>query len=121
MQSFGRSGATAGDERKLLVSAAIDLMHVLGNASTALARLPASPSVDGVNAGMSFTMLRGVEPLLPGAVERALLTERARDLAATDVGLGDAAARALGRAVASLTGWSGPARPGHGPAHGHAR
>jgi hypothetical protein len=88
VQSFGRSGPAATDDQKTLVSAAIGLMHVLADASTALARLPASLEREGVNAGMSFTMLRGVEPLLPGPVERRLLAERARDLVAADVNIG---------------------------------
>lgn len=43
-------------------------------------KLPASPSVTGVNAGMSFTMLRGIEPLLKSSEEhvfREQLTELA--------------------------------------------
>ena len=58
VQSFGRTGVSALDEQKVLVSAAIGLMHVLGDASTRLARLPASSTLTSVNAGMSFTMLR---------------------------------------------------------------
>jgi hypothetical protein len=80
IQCFSRPAAEGRDAQKLLMSAAIDLMHVLGEASTALARLPASSHSDGVNAGMTFTMLRGVEPLPVGAVEKRLLSERARAL-----------------------------------------
>ena len=106
VQSFGRTGAATLDEQKVLVSAAIGLMHVLGDASTRLARLPASSSLADVNAGMSFTMLRGVEPLLSGAVERALLIERVEALVGADVELGDGAARALKLAAATLTAWT---------------
>ncbi len=106
VQSFGRSGPTATDEQRTLVSAAIGLMHVLGDASTNLARLPASPAYEGINAGMSFTMLRGVEPLLLGSVERRLLSERARDLLAANAGIGDPARQALTQAANILAQWN---------------
>ncbi|WP_043840414.1 ferritin-like domain-containing protein [Muricoccus aerilatus] len=81
VQSFGRAGEEAATQQKTLISAAIELMHTLAGASDQLARLPASLSTPGVNAGMSFTMLRGVEPLLDGRVEEQLVRERMRDLA----------------------------------------
>lgn len=81
VQCFGRSGPNRGAEQQTLMSAAIELMHVLGEASSRLARLPASEGDADVHAGMTFTMLRGVEPLLPGDAERRLLVERAADLA----------------------------------------
>lgn len=109
VQSFGRTGTAAFDEQKVLVSAAIGLMHVLGDASTRLARLPASSSLTNVNAGMSFTMLRGVEPLLSGAVERTLLIERVDTLVGANVELGDGAAHALKLAARSLSAWTATA------------
>ena len=102
VQSFGRAGAAAQAEQKALVSAAIDLMHVLGDVSTRLARLPASTSAD-VHAGMSFTMLRGVEPLLPGAIERLLLNERIAGLVRSRIEIGTAARAALTRASETLS------------------
>ena len=81
VQCFGRSSPNCGAEQKTLMTAAIELMHVIGEASSRLARLPASESDPDVHAGMTFTMLRGVEPLLPGDAERRLLVERAADLA----------------------------------------
>ena len=81
VQSFGRGGPDPSAEQKTLVSAAIELMHVVARASDGLARLPASPSAPGVNAGMSFTMLRGVEPLLDGRVEGQLIREQLQGLA----------------------------------------
>jgi hypothetical protein len=80
VQCFGRSGANREREQQRLMSAAIALMHVLGDASSQLARLPASAADHAAHAGMTFTMLRGVEPLLPGGAERRLLLERAADL-----------------------------------------
>jgi hypothetical protein len=81
VQSFGRTGSEPAREQKTLISAAITLMHTLAGASDQLTRLPASSSKPGVNAGMSFTMLRGVEPLLDGRVEEQLIREQMRDLA----------------------------------------
>jgi hypothetical protein len=81
VQCFGRTGANAEQSQKLLMSAAIELMHVLGEASTELARLPASNGDRNVHAGMTFTMLRGVEPLPTGRVERQILQERVAALA----------------------------------------
>lgn len=105
IQCFGRSGDAVQAQQKILVSAAIDLMHVLGDASTRLARLPARVDDPAVHAGMTFTMLRSVEPLLPGDVERHLLRERAADLvrASAGLGLGDGARKACGRALAALS------------------
>jgi hypothetical protein len=80
VQSFGRGGSDPSAEQKTLTSAAIQLMHVVARASDSLARLPASPSTPGVNAGMSFTMLRGVEPLLDGRVEEQLIREQLQGL-----------------------------------------
>lgn len=77
VQCFSRPVGGGSSEQKLLMSAGIELMHVLAEAATSLARSPASERAEGTNAGMTFTMLRGVEPLLPGAVEKRLLLERA--------------------------------------------
>jgi hypothetical protein len=81
VQSFGRGGSDPSAEQKTLTSAAIELMQVVARASESLARLPASPSAPGVNAGMSFTMLRGIEPLLDGRVEGQLIREQLQGLA----------------------------------------
>ncbi len=81
VQCFGREPADALARQKRLFGAAIELMHVVGAASEALARLPASAAdAPRVNAGMSFTMLRGVEPLL-GHAEEVLLAEQLGELA----------------------------------------
>jgi hypothetical protein len=81
VQCFGRSGPNRLEEQKLLMSVAIQLMHLVGDSSAALARLPASATEPDVHAGMTFTMLRGIEPLLTGDAERHMLVERAADLA----------------------------------------
>lgn len=76
-QMFGRADKTM---KELLVAAAFSLMHAMAEPSDRLVRLPAN-SAPGVNAGMSFTMLRGVEPLLQGPSEALRLTEQAAALA----------------------------------------
>ncbi len=76
VQSFGRRGDLAAEDRAAIFAVSFQLMHVVGAAATALARLPASPGLPNVNAGMTFTMLRGVEPLLSGRVEQTLICER---------------------------------------------
>ena len=101
VQCFGRSGPDRLAQQKTLMSAAIDLMHVLGDASTALARLPASQD-DAVHAGMSFTMLRGVEPLLEGRVEKHVLCERTSALAVAARALGNQMIPGLERAAQTL-------------------
>jgi hypothetical protein len=100
-QCFGRSGADAQTSQGALMAAAIELMHALGEASTALARLPATAEAPGTHAGMTFTMLRGVEPL-PVSVERCVLQERVAALAGTRCDLPDFARQAIARASEKL-------------------
>lgn len=102
IQCFGRPGADVLPQQKCLISAAIDLMHVLGDAATAVARLPAATEGGAPNAGMTFTMLRGVEPLLFGDIERCLLSERAADLLRASDRAGVKATEALSRVSAAL-------------------
>lgn len=80
VQCFGRTGSDRGAQQQALMSAALELMHVVSDASSRLARLPATMGEQSPHAGMTFTMLRGVEPLLCGEPERRLLCERATDL-----------------------------------------
>lgn len=80
VQAFGRTGADAAKAKEQHIGAAIGLMHVLAEAATALASMPASAECPGTNAGLSFTMLRGVEPFFGGAAERALIAERLKEL-----------------------------------------
>ncbi|TRW14285.1 ferritin-like domain-containing protein [Glacieibacterium frigidum] len=103
VQCFGR-GAAAEKAQGALMSAAIELMHVLGEASTALARLPAAADGDHGNAGMTFTMLRGVEPI-PVRVERAILRERVAALSGTRCNLSARARTALEQAAGYLASY----------------
>jgi hypothetical protein len=103
VQCFGRAGDDAERSQRALMAAAIELMHILGEASTALARLPASSVEGGVHAGMTFTMLRGVEPLLSGRVERHILRERMAALNGSHCDLSDRARQAMVRAADHLS------------------
>jgi hypothetical protein len=82
VQAFARPGEDTALEQKQLMRTAFGLMHVLAAASDELARLPAARDAPGIHAGMSFTMLRGVEPLLFGEVEKCVLAEQLSALAA---------------------------------------
>jgi len=66
--------------KEKLVSAAFDLMHLLGAISKMIAKLPASENFPGINAGMTFTMLRGIEPYSNGSAEIVLIQERLKQL-----------------------------------------
>lgn len=79
VQAFNRSGTDTQARQSVMIEVAIELMHALALVGTALTRLPASRDAMPT-AGLSFTMLRGVEPLTPEA-ERALLLERLSELA----------------------------------------
>ena len=103
VQSFGRQGLERRAQQERLISAAIDLMHVLAEVSDALARTPASSGTPGVNAGMSFTMLRGIEPLLPGVAEQQLLAERLKALARSARGLHLRSGKALSKLASGFS------------------
>lgn len=80
VQVFGREGADAEREQARYFEIAIELMHILAAGATELVELPASAQHPGTTAGMSFTMLRGVEPFLQGSAEQVLLEERLSEL-----------------------------------------
>jgi hypothetical protein len=79
-QACGRPRGYTVD-RKLLIDAAIDVMQALTPVAVHLTHIPASESVPGVNAGLTFAMLRNVIPLAVGPGEWRVLGERARELA----------------------------------------
>jgi hypothetical protein len=80
VQSFAATDAAKKALAAEFLAAAIDLMHVLARVATSLPRLRASPNHPHVNAGMTFTMLRSVEPIFAGESERRLPAERLREL-----------------------------------------
>jgi hypothetical protein len=79
-QAYGRAAPAAKDQR-ILVEAAMQLMHALAAVGEHLTTLPASVTAPGVNAGVSFTMLRATEPLAEGPGEWRVLAERFHELA----------------------------------------
>ena len=105
LQAFGRQGPSASAVQRGYIGAAIDLMHVMGRVCAALTTLPASPARPGLNAGMSFTMLRSVEPFFAGEAERQLVAERLTELrhGARAVGRILPALKDLEAAVAAIT------------------
>lgn len=80
VQAYGRRGPSGEEEQRHLIGTAIGLMHVLAATATTLVSMPASESHPGINAGMSFTMLRGVEPFPSGTAESKLIQERLQEL-----------------------------------------
>ena len=79
VQAYGRE--RGGTAKRQLVDTAIDLMMILGEIGPHLASLPASHSHPGVNAGVTFSMLRDVARLPEGAGERRIIAERFVDIA----------------------------------------
>ena len=79
VQSYGRE--RGGTAKRQLVDSAIDLMMILSEIGPHLASLPASATLPGVNAGVTFSMLRDVARLPEGANERRIIAERFVDLA----------------------------------------
>jgi hypothetical protein len=82
VQGFGREGAAAAVIQRRYIDAAIGLMPVLSRVGSALVSMPASADRPEVHAGMTFTMLRSVEPFFFGGIERALMQERLGELQA---------------------------------------
>ncbi len=79
VQSYGRE--RGGTAKRQLVDTAIDLMMILAEIGPHLASLPASHAHPGVNAGVTFSMLRDVARLPEGANERRIIAERFIDMA----------------------------------------
>ncbi len=63
------------------VGTAIDLMELLPPVAEYLASLPASPHHHGVNAGITFTMLRDIAKVPRGPGEKRMMAERVAELA----------------------------------------
>ncbi|MEJ0011554.1 MAG: ferritin-like domain-containing protein [Bauldia sp.] len=80
VQSYGR---TADDQaaKKMYLDAAIDLMFVLTEIGPYLASLPAGKAHPGVNAGVTFTMLRDFARLPRGPGEARMIAERFIEMA----------------------------------------
>jgi CDGSH-type Zn-finger protein/uncharacterized Fe-S cluster protein YjdI len=79
VQAYGR-GSEDTEGKRLFVGAAIDLMELLPTTAEHLASLPASPHHPGVNAGITFTMLRDIAKVPRGPGERRMMAERIAEL-----------------------------------------
>ncbi len=80
VQSYGRAADDA-DNKRLFVTLARELMSILTPVCEHLASLPASESAPGVNAGMTFTMLRDVARVPEGRAEMRMMSERMEEMA----------------------------------------
>jgi hypothetical protein len=110
-QTFG--GAADEAEQAVLMRASVELMEALGAVATALARMPANPAHEGINAGITFAVPRNLGYRPARAKARALFLERVRELAAgaerTLRGeTAEKALRRLGNAVSLLDGSKRP-------------
>jgi hypothetical protein len=83
-QAWGRSAGSAGSSgtQSQLLDAAIGLMQVCGAVAAHLATMPASRSTPGINAGISFTVMRATATWQEGPAEFAMLRERMHELRA---------------------------------------
>ncbi|MHA1552974.1 MAG: ferritin-like domain-containing protein, partial [Alphaproteobacteria bacterium] len=80
VQSFGRDQEDQ-ETKQLFVGTAIELMESLVPIGEHLASLPANKAYPGINAGVTFTMLRDVAKLPNGASERQMMAERIAEIA----------------------------------------
>lgn len=79
-QSYGRDPGEA-EHKRLFATLSREMMSVLTFLAEYLARLPAGPEHPGVNAGMTFTMVRDLNRLPPGRGEMVLIRERLGEIA----------------------------------------
>jgi uncharacterized Fe-S cluster protein YjdI len=79
-QAFGRAQPLDADQ-SLLIDGAIEMMRCMVPLAEALTALTASPSRPGVNAGMTFAMLRNLAPAIEGSAEWTSLAARVSELA----------------------------------------
>lgn len=80
VQTFGRSADDA-DAKGLFLILARELMSVMTPVCEHLASLPAGPDAPGINAGMTFTMLRDIARVPSGAGEMRMMHERLVEMA----------------------------------------
>ena len=85
LQLYSMENRTA-EARKVLLEGALSLMHGIGAIAAILSQLPASPEVQGVNAGLSFDLNRHFNPIELSS-ENQLLTERLNEVLVALTGL----------------------------------
>ncbi|MEX0852758.1 MAG: ferritin-like domain-containing protein [Bauldia sp.] len=78
VQAFGRGDDEVG--KRHFVNTAIDLMELLSSVANHLASLPASHHHPGVNAGITFTMLRDIARIPRGPSEMRMMAERVAEM-----------------------------------------
>jgi hypothetical protein len=79
-QAYARED-NAPEAKRVLMDAAMTVMHVFGATAEYLTTLPASDAAAGINAGVTFTVLRATEPLVEGKGEWAFIGERVDEIA----------------------------------------
>jgi hypothetical protein len=79
-QAYAR-GPEAPGAKRVLMDAAMTVMHVFGTTAEYLTTLPAGDDAPGINAGVTFTVLRATESLLEGKGEWAVIGERVDEIA----------------------------------------
>lgn len=79
--------APRGAEKRLAVDLGLGLMRAVTPSAERAVRLPAGPEHPGVNAGMTFTMLRDAAPLPRGTSAWRFFGERLDELVAAAAGL----------------------------------
>jgi CDGSH-type Zn-finger protein/uncharacterized Fe-S cluster protein YjdI len=80
VQAFGRARPSAADQI-LLTDGAAAMMRYVAPIAEALTRMPANASRAGINAGMTFTMIRDLAPTIEGPTEWSIMAERVEELA----------------------------------------
>lgn len=113
-QAFGRSGSQefrsqasgnnesgSQDEQRVLLDCAIELMFAITPLAEALTALPASKQHPGVNAGITFAMLRDIARMPQGTAEWVLISERVGEVAEAAATLSDIGPR-LAEAASAL-------------------
>ncbi len=80
VQGYGRDPGEA-DHKRLFVTLSREMMSLLTPVGEYLASLPAGPENPGVNAGMTFSMVRDIGRLPSGRGEMRMLNERLNEIA----------------------------------------
>lgn len=117
VQAYGRSDGDVS-AKAALVDAAVTIMGSVTRLGQVLTTKPVGPGHPGIQAGLTFATLRGLQPLLEGASEWRILSRRLEELSAgiRDVGSAlpgaeDIAASLEGLATAFGQRQAGLARP----------
>jgi hypothetical protein len=79
VQAYGR-GASDEEGKRVFVDTAIDMMELLPPIGSQLASLRASGHHPGINAGVTFTVLRDIARLPDGPGEKRVMAERVAEI-----------------------------------------